>query len=61
MYIFFEISGKYYPPLWENQTTLLKLHAQLTYNQNEKQYYKHTLWFPLAVLLFYCRSENLAR
>ena len=31
------------------------MHAQLTYKQNEKQYYKHTL------LLFYCRSEKLAK
>ena len=41
--------------------TLLKLHAQLTYKQNEKQYYKHTLQFSLVVLLFYFRSKNLAR
>ena len=26
-----------------NERTLLKLHAQPTYKQNEKQYYKHTL------------------
>ena len=34
--------SKYYLPLWKDQTTLLKLHPQLTYKQNEKQYYKHT-------------------
>ena len=28
--------------LWKDETTLLKLQAQLTYKQNEKQYYKHT-------------------
>ena len=27
-------------PLWKDVATLLKLHAQLTYKQNEKQYYK---------------------
>ena len=40
---FFVNPGKYYLPLWKNETTLPKLHAQLTYKQNEKQYYKHTL------------------
>ena len=35
--------GEYYLPLWKEETTLLKLHPQLTYKQNEKQYYKHTL------------------
>ena len=32
----------------------LALHAQLTYKQNEKQYYK-PLW------LLYCRSEKLPK
>ena len=41
--IVFVNPGKYYLPLWKNETTPLKLHAQLTYKQNEKQYYKHTL------------------
>ena len=30
-YIFFINPGKYYLLLWKNDTTLLKLHAQLTY------------------------------
>ena len=37
------------------------MHAQLTYKQNEKQYYKLTLEFSLVVLLFYCRFEKLAK
>ena len=37
------------------------MHAQLTYKQNEKQYYEHTSQFYLAVLLFYCRSEKLTK
>ena len=37
------------------------MHAQLTYKQNEKQYYKHTLEFSLVVLLFYRRFEKLAK
>ena len=41
---FFYINpGKCYLPIWKDRTTLLKMHAQLTYKQNEKQYYKHTL------------------
>ena len=35
--------GKYYLPIWKDETTLLKMHAQLIYKQNEIQYYKHTL------------------
>ena len=35
------------------------MHAQLTYKQNEKQYYKHTLEFSLVV--WHCRSEKLAK
>ena len=38
IFIFINL-GKYYLPLWKNETTLLKLHPQLTYKQNEKQYY----------------------
>ena len=38
--MFFCNPGKYYLPLWKNKMTLLKEHAQLTYKQNEKQYYK---------------------
>ena len=45
--------GEYYLPLQKDKTTLLKLHPQLTYKQNEKQYYKHTLQFSLVVLSFY--------
>ena len=42
--IFFFINpGKYYVPIWKEETNLLKIHAQLTYKQNEKQYFKHTL------------------
>ena len=37
------------------------MHAQLTYKQNEKKYYKHTLKFSLVVLLFNCRSKKLAK
>ena len=40
---FFENPGKHYLLIWKNETTLLKMHTQLTYKQNEKQYYKHTL------------------
>ena len=40
--IFFIHPGKYYLPIWKDETTPLKLHAQLTYKKNEKQYYKHT-------------------
>ena len=43
-YIYFFINpGKYNLSIWKFETTLLKMHAQLTYKQNEKQYYKHTL------------------
>ena len=35
--------SEYYLPLWKDEMTLLKLHPQLTYKQNKKQYYKHTL------------------
>ena len=34
---FFINPGEYYLPLWKDKTTLLKLHPQLTYKQNEKQ------------------------
>ena len=42
IYIFL-YPGKYYLPIWKDETTLIKMHAQLTYKQNEKKYYKHTL------------------
>ena len=42
-YIFYINPGKYNLQIWKVETTLLKMHAQLTYKQNEKQYYKHTL------------------
>ena len=35
IYVFIN-PGKYLP-LWKDETTLLKLHAQLTYKQNEKK------------------------
>ena len=38
----------------------LALNAQLTYKQNEKQYYKCTLCSSVVWLL-YCRSEKLAK
>ena len=41
MYYFIN-PGKYFLPVWKVETTLLKMHVQLTYKQNEKQYYKHT-------------------
>ena len=41
-YIFYKSTGKYNLPIWKVETTLLKMHTQLTYKQNEKQYYKHT-------------------
>ena len=50
---FLKKQGEYYLPLWKEETSLLKLHPQLTYKQNEKQYYKLTLWFSLVVLSFY--------
>ena len=40
---FLKKQGEYYLPLWKEETSLLKLHPQLTYKQNEKQYYKLTL------------------
>ena len=40
---FFINPGEYYLPLWKDETTLLKLHPHLTYKQNKKKYYKHTL------------------
>ena len=40
---FFINPGKCYLPIWKDEMTLLKMHAQLTYKQNEKQYYKHTV------------------
>ena len=49
---FFINPGEYYLPLWKDKMTLLKLHPQLTYKQNKKQYYKHTLQFSLVVLSF---------
>ena len=60
---FFINPGKYYLPIWKDETTLIKMHAQLTYKQNEKKkkIYKHTLQFSLVVLLFYCRSEKLTK
>ena len=34
---FLKKQGEYYLPLWKEETSLLKLHPQLTYKQNEKQ------------------------
>ena len=45
---FFINPGKSYVPIWKDETTLLKMHAELTYKQNEKQYFKHTLQFSLV-------------
>ena len=36
IYIFFINPGKYYLPIWKDESTLLKIHAQLTYKQIEK-------------------------
>ena len=36
----------------------LALHAQLTYKQNEKQYYKHTLQFCCVVVVLQVRKAR---
>ena len=33
---FFINPGKYYLPIWKDETTLIKMHAQLTYKQMKK-------------------------
>ena len=45
---FFINPGKSYVPIWKDETVLLKMHAELTYKQNEKQYFRHTLQFSLV-------------